>query len=492
MGKSDRVSDRFTHRVGLDTGRASVGPRVRMALITVGLAVTSLSVGVLHPSVPASAASARWTDIPCSPGSEPLTVMSDTRLDAGCTYHAPITITASHVTLDCRGAVVNGIGQSGVGIEVSTPDDQNLSDVTIRNCDVTGFTNGMRVTRAGFHTLPAGGQYVNSLSGVDIKNSTVTDATGVGIYIDGYVTHVTLSGDTISGNGSTGAYLEEGSMDNVVKNDKFLDNGFVEDSPTGELTTFAGQQVMYWGTGREGLAIDGSRHNLVSHNDFQGNAAGGVFLYRNCGEFVDQQPANWFPRPYGADGNDIKDNTFTGGDNGVWVASRMGENVFPMDCSETPYVSQGIQDVDLDEASGNTVKGNTFDDVVYGVRVEDNDTTVKGNTFVGGDDSHYAVVVGTPYRTSVLNQPVTGTVVSRNQSAIPNPSPYRWVDGQTSSTYKNDDVSGTPVGWCQSKDLPRTALIFVIALAADPGGGPLPPPANLAYPTVGAQAACTS
>jgi hypothetical protein len=68
---------------------------VRMALVTVGLIVTSLSVGVLHSSVPASAASARWTDIPCSPGSQPLTVTSDTRLDAGCTYHAPITITAS-------------------------------------------------------------------------------------------------------------------------------------------------------------------------------------------------------------------------------------------------------------------------------------------------------------------------------------------------------------------------------------------------------------
>jgi hypothetical protein len=117
---------------------------------------------------------------------------------------------------------------------------------------------------------------------------------------------------------------------------------------------------------------------------------------------------------------------------------------------------------------------------------------VKGNTFVGGDDTHYAVMVGTPYRTSMLDQPVTGTVVSGNQSTIPNPSPYRWVDGQAGSTYKkNNDVSGTPTGWCQSKDLPRTPLIFVITLASDPSGGPLPPPANLAYPTVGAQTACT-
>ena len=89
---------------------------------------------------------------------------SDTRLEPGCTYGTPITITASHVTLDCRGAVVDGIGQSGVGIEVSTPDDQDLSDVTIRNCDVEGFTHGMRVTRVGFHTLPAGGRYVTALA----------------------------------------------------------------------------------------------------------------------------------------------------------------------------------------------------------------------------------------------------------------------------------------------------------------------------------------
>ena len=111
----------------------------------------------------------------------------------------------------------------------------------------------------------------------------------------------------------------------------------------------------------------------------------------------------------------IEGNTFVGGDNGVWIASRMAENTFPMNCTDPEYVT-GIYR--LDYAQDNTVRGNVFQDVTYGVRVEDDRNTVADNTFVSSDPAHLAVLIGTPLRTSKLGLPVDGT-------ASPATAPHR-------------------------------------------------------------------
>ena len=197
-----------------------------------------------------------------------------------------------------------------------------------------------------------------------------------------------------------------------------------------------------------------------------------MFLYTNCGENVHNDPAAWIPRPYGADDNVIAGNTFTGGINGVWIGSRMAENLLPMDCSDPQY-APGIT---LDRAPRTTVTGNTFRDVVYGVRVEDDGAHVTGNRFVAGNDASYAVIVGTPYRTTVLHRPVAGTVLAGNRASITgNASPYRWVDGETGSTVTANTANGAPVGWCRSADLPRSPVVFVVALAFEPPGSPVTP-----------------
>ena len=113
-------------------------------------------------------------------------------LDASCTYTAGFEITASDVTLDCRGALVSSTSRDGVGIEVSTPVDTDLSGVTIRNCRVRGFLNSMRVTRVGFRTLTAGHEYDHGISGVVIEDSNIGGSAGVGIYVDAYVTRTTI------------------------------------------------------------------------------------------------------------------------------------------------------------------------------------------------------------------------------------------------------------------------------------------------------------
>ena len=163
------------------------------------------------------------------------------------------------------------------------PAGSDLSRVTIRNCVVRGFLNSIRVTRDGFRALPAGHEYDHGVRGVVIEHTQVSGSRGVGLYVDGYVTDTTIRNSTVTGAGSSGIYLEAGSARNVVVGNAIRNNGFRENGPSGSLINFSGLQFRFWGIGREGISIDGSRRNLVSGNTFSGNSAGGIFLYTNCG-----------------------------------------------------------------------------------------------------------------------------------------------------------------------------------------------------------------
>jgi Right handed beta helix region len=443
-------------------------------------------------AAPASAA-ATPPVVPCSSTDERTTLTAGARLDPACVYTRGFDITASKVTLDCRGAVIDATGRGGgSGIEVHAPADADLSRITIRNCVVRGFLNSIRVTRDGFRALPAGHEYDHGIRDVVIEDSQVSGSRGVGIYVDGYVTRTTIRHTTITGAGSSGIYLEAGSADNVVIGNSIRDNGFRENGPGGSIFSFAGARFRFWGIGREGISIDGSRRNLVAGNSFEGNSAGGVFLYTNCGEYVSSKPERWFQRRYGADDNVIVANRFEGGANGVWVGSRMGESTLPMECSDPTYVKQGITWVALDRAARNKILANSFSDVTYGVRVEDDHTKVMANHFSGPDATHHAIVIGTPWRTSVLGKPVRGTALIANTSAIrANPNPYRWVEGQAGTTVALNRALGRRVGICEGKTLPRGPFVMTIAFAGEPAGGPeTPAPDPLAVPAVGTLPPC--
>ncbi|MBN1527611.1 MAG: right-handed parallel beta-helix repeat-containing protein [Thermoleophilaceae bacterium] len=431
--------------------------------------------------------------IPCSQAGERVVLTSSARLDPSCSYTEGFEITASNVTLDCRGAVLDATGRGGnAGILVHTDVSSDLRRITIRNCDIRGFLNSIRITRDGFRGLAAGQEYVHGIKDVTIERTKVSGSRGVGLYVDGYVTRTTIRDTEVSGSGSSGIYLEAGSADNVVTRNWIHDNGFRENGPNGSNFSFGGAQFRFWGIGREGISIDGSRRNVVTANRFAGNSAGGIFLYTNCGEYVNSRPERWFQRRYGADDNVIAGNRFEGGVNGVWVGSRMGESTLPMECSDPAYVNSGLTRVALDRAANNTVIGNSFDDVTYGVRVEDDRTKVVLNRFSAPDDTHHAVVIGTPYRTSVLSKPVKGTVLVGNDAWIRgNRDPYRWVEGQTGTVALLNRSLGRRAGLCQGKTLPRGPFVMTIAFAVIPPGGPEPePPPNLAAPVVGSLPAC--
>jgi nitrous oxidase accessory protein NosD len=428
--------------------------------------------------------------VPCSQRAERTNLTGGARLDPSCAYTGGFVITASDVTLDCRGATIRGPGD-GHGIDVQAPTTEPLHGIHIRNCRVEGFLNGIQITRLGFVTLAAGVEYANGFSDISVEDSRITGNTGVGVYVDGYVTGVTIRHDDISANGSSGIYLDTGSKDNVVADNQVHGNGFVESGPAGTDVDFMGLSVRYWGPGREGLSLDGSRHNRVVGNRFWGNSAGSIFLYKNCGEYYITHAASWLPRRYGSDGNVIEGNVIAGGLNGVWVASRMGENTYPMECSAPAYYQAPLERVVEDEATDNVVRANVFSDVTYAVHVEDDRTTVEGNAFFGSDATHYAVIIGTRLRTTALDHPVTGTRLVGNASWIDgNASPYRWVDGQSQTVVARNTARHRGAGICQAPEVPHNFMIMMIAFGVEQPGQPPPAPPDLTVPTLGALPAC--
>jgi len=419
--------------------------------------------------------------IECDRADKAINVSADSRLDPSCTWTKGIKITASDVTLDCQGARLASTTRR-YGVLISAPTDVPLSNVTVKNCEIDGFLNCVHIEREGFRELPEGHEYENLFSNIVIEDSTILNSRGVGIFVDGYVTDVTLRRLRIEGTGSAGIYLETGSTDNLVEDNQIVNNGFRENGPGGQFFELAGNSFWFWGPGREGIAIDGSRNNIVRNNYFSGNSAGGILLYKNCGEYPERD--RYFERRYGANDNLIEGNTFVGGDNGVWIGSRMGENITPMECTDPQYKIGYV----LDHADDNIVRSNTFEGVTYAIRVEDDGAIIEDNEFVSDDPAHIAVLVGTPVRTTELGLPVDGTRIAGNRASIRgNTTPYRWIHGHENTTFANNRSAGVPVGFCEGAPAARGPFVMSIAfVAADPEDPPtgepptLPPPEPLA------------
>ena len=446
--------------------------RTRTVLLgAIAVVVLAAAVTTAAPAVAATPV----RQVGCTSADQPITITRSTTLDPTCTYSGGITITASGVTLDCRGAHVDaGDGRSGVGILVTAPVDSSLHDITIEHCVVHGFLNGVRITRSGFKTLPPGHEYDHGYAHVRVVDDTITDTGGVGLYVDAYVTGVSIDRLDVERAGSTGIYLEAGSRGTLVRHSTIVDNGYAEVSPDGYPFVFHGVTFMVVYTGREGIAVDGARDNVIRDNLIQGNSYGGVFLYENCGEDATTDPADWWPRRYGADGNLIEGNTIEDEPNGVWIGSRMAEDQADLDCSTPAYYPPA--GVVGDHATGNAVSRNRFVGVTHGVRVEDDDNRVLANRFEDATSPGSApppveaVLVGTKYRTEVLGQPVTGTVVEGNRSDLSGvASPYAVIHGETDTTFRHNWSTGRQVAALVPGVQPViNPILFVISIWLPP------------------------
>jgi len=480
----DELPARQADRDGAGRGAGCLRPAIWVAawLVTAPFALSGCDP---QPLAPGSQL------IGCDRADERVSLTTDAHLDPACTYRGGFEIVRSDLTLDCRGARIRGEPASGSrGIAIVAPRDGDLADVTLRGCRVEGFLNGLRVTRTGFRDLAPGEEYRNGTRDIVIEQSWFQDSHGVGIFVDGYVSGVTIRDSVITRAGSAGIYLETGSRRNRVERNWILDNGFRENGPDGQRFEIDGVSLWFWGVGREGIAVDGSYENTIHANWLEGNSAGGIFLYKNCGEYPDRP--SYFERRFPADDNRIVGNFFRGGRNGVWVGSRMGENTLAMECTDPSYLVGPLQRVVLDHAADNVVRGNVFQDVRHGIRIEDDGTVVEGNLFFADSPDHHAVLVGTPHRSEVLGRPVSGTAIHGNVSAIAgNASPYRWAHGHSGTGFAWNFAEGRIADFCEGEPVPRQPFLFVLAATlAGPGGTEPATTPDLTVPTLGVLPAC--
>jgi len=439
---------------------------IRIAAIALALSPLALpEIGLADPSLPGLVGGIRPDSqlIGCDRAAERIVLRRSAHLDRTCEYTGGFELTRSDLVLDCRGATISdpeGDDDSGVLVHGGT--NFAIRNTKVRNCIIRGFENNFRVTRDGFRSLAAGTEYRNAYSRIELRNSRILDARGHGIYIDGYVTGVSIRDVEVADSAGAGIFLQSGSRNNKIIKNYIHDNGYGDVDPVNGTPFFvSGIEFRYLSTGREGISLDGSSRNRIVQNTLERNSYGGIHLHKSCGEFVNEEPDEWFPRRSGSADNRIRRNHFIEEEVGIWVGSRMSQNQLLRDCSATPFISAPGILVYEDSARGNKIQSNLFENVGIGVRVEDDFTRVERNTFRSDDSRHSAIVIGTRHRTQVLDQPVRGPVILGNRSDIfLNPSPYNFVYGVDALRFQRNRNQGYFMDLHQAQPPPLEAHLF--------------------------------
>lgn len=407
---------------------------------------------------------------------------------------------------DLGGLFTSSKAYEGYGVVVASGDSATdpfpqVDRVTIKNCTVQYFSKGIvlerqvagRATGGGLHprieepvwlyrerVLGAEEEeaavasdiqearklmYGHAIKNLTIANTTVQYNFTVGIFIHAYSQFSRLDHVTVQHNGDVGIYLERESRYTTIVNSFVRNNGFGYDEQNHRFNCngWTGcQSNVFVGTPdlthpevkpkREGIAIDGSAHNTLTHNVIEANQRAGIALYKNCGEHFDPNNVESAdPRWQHADHNRIVHNTirrhhFRGSGEwnasepimgfsndsgiGVWIAMRQGQQKDDTPGEFRNCLDEAVPDPETgsshyyDYASFNTVAYNAFESNWLSVLVGDDFNQIVGNTFdVAEHDGRpealrYDVYVGNPFRGHV-GDPVRGTSLVKNTSYTP-------------------------------------------------------------------------
>jgi parallel beta-helix repeat protein len=294
---------------------------------------------------------------------KPEELRGQVELEPSCIYTKTMILNNSNTKVDCRGAILDGKGVEKIGIYINS-EGRPLSNVVVKTCIVRNYKkSGVLITSGIPHYKRSNDHEINysvSPTKVTLDHLNIQGSGGVGVFFHSYVTDSTLSNSTVSLSKGAGIYLEQSSKKNTISNNLIEKNGEWHGPKTGQ---------------REGLAIDSSAENLIRGNRFIDNWAGGVFLYKNCGEKFSSGKSiiRWQP----SDFNVIENNQFYGEKVGIWVASRQSANLLKSDCGDKSMDAEGKYHQDY--ASNNKILNNKFCKNKVYIKVEGDHNTIKGN-----------------------------------------------------------------------------------------------------------------
>jgi len=364
--------------------------------------------------------------VPMDPGAvvctHPEVVISgEVVLEPGCIYEHRFVIEESNTTLDCNGAQIRPANPDHPAVVVKG----QIDNVTVENCHCIGG-RGINV-RGPPREEGESHQELRDRSptNVVVRNVYSAESRNCGVYFHHHTVGAVLQDSIVEDNFRVGIYFGAESQGHTIRNCLVRGNGYTFEDGTVETG---------WHR-REGLAVDASSMNVIEDNHFDDNAFGGVFLYKNCWEHAAYKPDSWQRIQHSSD-NQIRRNTFSNMDIGVWVASRQSRDLMFMYCGDpTPYDNPvTVADVFDDDypmfestipapystvagiwpdfADHNTITDNTFEDIrLAGIRIEDDHNQVIGNLFIGDFDFLF---LGAPFRANLLGEPVRGTTIRDN------------------------------------------------------------------------------
>ena len=388
----------------------------------------------------------------------------------------------SNSSLDCNGSTLSGMdaGQPFAALKQSYPEGKSpenaallihrrtcdgadcppLQNITVRNCKITNYLNGavivesisedtMKQLRNIFFApglsdeekakritviedrLRAQAPQKILLENLDISNSHMH-----GMYVNRYVTGLTLKSSRIVNSGGVAIYLESGSRNNTIQDSYFSRNGTYDWDPEKRRREDRKSLNKSY---REAIAVDSSAANRFIGNTFENNGGGGIALYKNCFEHAKEKP-NELPRIQHSRDNEIKGNTFRNESVGVWIASRQSKDLSGFKCGDPVMHTKDKLIVDdkqyyRDYAERTSVIGNRFENVEQGIIVEDNGAQILDNTFTG--TSKDDISVGTRIRSLKEDAPVAGTKVAGNSVRS-----IRQAYGQGDNVFENNKQPG--------------------------------------------------
>jgi len=238
---------------------------------------------------------------------------------------------ASHVTVDCNGALIQGgrlpvhngkdiievRSRKSIGAD-EVPSWSAPHDITFRRCNIVGSVRiwGMAPNGEGRDLRDSSRrpEHVERArrfapSNIHFDQVQIVGVRRTPLYVGPGVTKVIVERSELAGTArSVGIYLDTESAYNVVRNNDL--------HVTSRWPYLGGIYVRK----REEIAVDNSSENEISGNRFRTLEGGGIYLYRNCGEGGTVRHGT----PHG---NRILDNLFEDADVGrrrpaVFVGSR--------------------------------------------------------------------------------------------------------------------------------------------------------------------------
>ncbi len=314
-------------------------------------------------------------------------------LGKGCELNS-VTINHSNVDLDCKSAIIDGQNKEPNGIFINGK-GKKIENISIKHCNILNhisfgiwITAGIPMSKwSNDHSL----NYTKAPQNIKITQSEISKSTNAGIFIDSYSHDITIENTTIKYSGNVGIYLEQASKNNTIINNSLQNNGW------GNIKNL-----------REGLAVDSSSSNKIVNNIFDGNAAGGIFIYKNCGEFYGSPKSaiRW----QHSENNLISNNNFRNQKYGIWIASRQTKNLERLQCGDNSVDNKGIYYRDY--ADNNTVVNNHFCKNIVSIRIESSNNIIENNEI--GSSSYKDILIPFDKVKEIQGLTLTGNKILNN------------------------------------------------------------------------------